>query len=208
MRVAEDERVVVIVLVTVFVAVGDGRAVSVEAGDIVAVTLCVAVLLAVAVLLVEAEEVPVREAVEERDTAGDAEEERVAVLDREPVGVEEPVLEEDGLALAVRDAVLVFEPDAEPLGVREAVAVREAVTEPEEDFVFVALPVAAEDTLPVALAFEERDAVRVGSLDREGLDDRVELRVEVALCVGMAAMAASSRVTGDWTEESPAQSNG
>ena len=31
--------------------------------------------------------------------------------------------------------------------------------------------------------------------------DIVELRVEVPLCVGMAAMAASSRVTGDWTEE-------
>ena len=38
-----------------------------------------------------------------------------------------------------------------------------------------------------------KDAVRVGSEERDARDDCVDVRVVVAVCVGIAAMAARSR---------------
>jgi hypothetical protein len=161
-------------------------------GLILPVTLCVGILLLIVVLLIEGDEVPVRDAVKER----------------EPVGVEEPVLEVNGLALTDRVDTLVLELDADLLDVREDVVVLDASIDPDEDFVALALGVIREETVFDALTFEDKDAMRLGSLDRDGLDDIVEVRVDVAVRVGMAAMTASSRARGSWTEESRIQSNG
>jgi hypothetical protein len=207
-RVIEEDRVDVIVLVAVFVAMGDAVVVRVICDDIVAVTLCVEVLLPVGVLLDEEVELPVRDPVEELDTMAETEEVREAELLRVPDDVIEEVLEGKGVALVERVPVALFEGVVLDVAVREAVVVREPVLVRVEDRVEEDVPVAADDAVFVALAFEDIDAVRVGWLDRDGLDDIVELRVEVALSVGLAAAAANSRAAGSWREESPVQSKG
>lgn len=147
-------------------------------------------MLPIVVLLLEGDELPVRDAVAERD----------------PVVVAVADLELNGLALTDRVNRLVLVVDTEPVDVREEVLVFDAAIDEEEDLLAIALGVIREEAIVDALAFEDKDAIRVGSLDRDGLDDIVEVLVEVAVRVGMAAATAKSRARGSWTEESPVQS--
>jgi hypothetical protein len=130
---------------------------------------------------------------EDLEGTADREADREAVWLRDPEEVEEDVLEEVGDALVERVAVLDRDVVTVLEDVRDDVPVFEVVELPEEERVAVAVSVAAVVIVPVRLGRALRDAVFVGSFDREAFDDIVEVRVAVGVDVGNAAMAARSR---------------